>query len=311
MEFRNQVNTAALLLALTSAMLLGGLARKNALGSMPSHARKGHAVGQEVTDAAEARVPVARYSSIISLSSIADQVLLRIVEPERWIAVSGRSKESAYAHQVSGKVAVSDPVDVEHLLSLRPDVVFVHHLTGQGKLQRLREQGVQLFDLGPMRGLETLVPNILSIGQVINEPQRAEQLARDFEGRFQRVHDGAPRGRAIYLGLHGGSMFGGAKGTSYHDVLAHAGLEDAAASEYEGWPRYTPEQVLMLDPDYVVSHEGGEKLLCSHSQLRQLRACQRFGGVLMVARSLLNDPGLLMLDAAEELRRQLDGVAQQ
>jgi iron complex transport system substrate-binding protein len=111
----------------------------------------------------------------------------------------------------------------------------------------------------------------------------------------------------MYLGTHGGQLFGGTRGTSYHDVLVHGGLVDAAAERYEGWPALTSEQVLELDPELLVTAEGKADELCHIPGLERLRPCRGEGRIVEVPAAVLIDPGTPMLEAAEAVRRAVHG----
>jgi ABC-type Fe3+-hydroxamate transport system substrate-binding protein len=94
-------------------------------------------------------------------------------------------------------------------------------------------------------------------------------------------------------------MYGGTRGSSYYDVLTYAGLIDVAAKDFQGWPSYSPELLLTLDPEIIVTHTGMRSLLCDRVELGRLRACRPQGDVIEVDGALMSDAGLGMLDAAE------------
>lgn len=117
------------------------------------------------------------------------------------------------------------------------------------------------------------------------------------------------RRRALYVSAYANQLLGGAAGTSYHDVLVHAGLIDAADGKYSGWPHYDPEQLIALDPELIVANEGTTKSLCLVGGLERLRACHNDGaGVISMPADLLGDPGPRMLEAAEALRALVYGA---
>jgi len=90
-------------------------------------------------------------------------------------------------------------------------------------------------------------------------------------------------------------------------VLEHAGLRDGAAEAgFDGWPELTPEQVLAINPQYLVTRPGMGSVLCGRDALSALRACRRPHGVLEVDGMLLDDPGPTILEAAEALRAALE-----
>jgi len=110
----------------------------------------------------------------------------------------------------------------------------------------------------------------------------------------------------MYLSACGAQLFGGAVGSSYHDVIVAAGLTDAAAAKYHDWPNYSVEDVLALDPDFVLASNGMNETLCRQPGFEALRACRDRSRILMLPDALVGDPGPRMLDAAEALRAGLE-----
>ena len=111
------------------------------------------------------------------------------------------------------------------------------------------------------------------------------------------------RRSGLYLAIHGSQLFGGTRGTSYHDVLTFGGLQDVAAVDHQGWPTFAPEQLLAYDPELIVTQLGMGSALCQRSELGRLRACAQPEGVIELDGRLLSDPGFGLLDASEEVHR--------
>ena len=245
------------------------------------------------------------YRRIVSGTTIADAILLAIAEPDRIAAFTAYSAEHAHdGHRYRGKPLVESLHDLEQVLALRPDLVFVAGPGDPRVAARLRDAGVVVYDLGEMRGMSTLVPDVHEVAALLGHPERGDRFARALQEDMDAVAAGVPaegRERALYLGTYGGKMFGGAQGTSYHDVLVGAGFADAA-SAYRDWPEYSSEQVLAIDPDVIVTDLGMRRSLCEHAGLGTLRACAAEGGVLEMDDGLLGTPGPDMVEAARDLR---------
>ena len=234
-----------------------------------------------------------------------------LCEPERVVAVSTLSKASArlgYRH--ASHQGISSPAELEAILALKPDLLIINHFGDPRFAARLRAHGIVVFDLGEMHGLDTLLPNIRTIGALIGAEQRAGDLASTFERRMRAVAADVPSERrpgGLYVSAYGKQLYGGARGTSYHDVPEHAGLHDLAAARYEGWPALDPEQVLVLDPDVLVTKRGMARELCASPGLSALRACRGRARIVELEAELIDDPGLPMLDATEELHARVHG----
>jgi iron complex transport system substrate-binding protein len=171
-----------------------------------------------------------------------------------------------------------------------------------------------VFDLGELHGLRTLLPMARIVGELLGAPERGAAYADTFRRRLARVaaplaacrgdaaRSGCPRRRALYLGVIGNSLLGGSVGTSYHDVLVHAGLVDVAeAAGHRDWQQYSAEQVAAMDPELIVTGASFAEAVCAHPGLEHVRACRVPDHVLALPEGMLADPGPGMLDAAERL----------
>jgi iron complex transport system substrate-binding protein len=313
----NWLNSGAAILALSVSTYaaLAGVSRPT-----PPSARAAVALGLELTtlpdgrrallDATGSAVPIAAYARIASGSLLADPLLLELCEPARIVAFSGRAPRVRDSHRYAGKPHVDATRRMEEVIALAPDLVLVNSLGEHAWVNRLRESGLTVFDLGPMWGLETFLRNVMMVGLLVGRPDAARDIAWRFEARLNAVASHlAPeqRRKALYVGVFGNQMFGGTRGSSYHDVLTHAGLLDAAAERFQGWPTYNPELLLTLDPEVIVSTPGARSSLCGRAELSRLRACGPAGRFVEIDSELASDAGFGMLEAAEQIHAAVYG----
>lgn len=261
--------------------------------------------GQFLSDAGGQLIPFGPYRRVASGSSLADPLLLELCAPDEVVSFSARAPDARDSHRYSGKPSL-DARRVETLLAARPELVLVNSLGDHAWVQKLRDAGLRVFDLGPMRGVDTFTRNVLAVGWLVGRLPAAQELERRFRERLAAVARHLPpaaQRSGLYLGIHGSQLFGGTRGTSYHDVLRFAGLRDVAASDQQGWPTFAPEQLLAYDPELIVTQLGMASALCQRSELGRLRACAQRDGVIELDGRLLSDPGLGLLEAAEAVHR--------
>jgi iron complex transport system substrate-binding protein len=296
-------SAAWLVLVLAGVAAVGGSATSDAA---PAPAAASGDAASSVRDAAGRELAVRPYRRIVSSSLLADQLLLELAEPERVLAFSRYAKKQHPERQrFPTRLPFAGPGDLERLLEARVDLLLVNNRGAENQLARAREAGIAVFDLGEMRGLATLQTSMSSLARLLGDGARGERLWQRFSRRMRAVAGDIPRAQrkpALYLATYSGKLFGGTRGTSFHDVLEAAGLIDLAATRYRDWPQYDPEQVLELDPPLIVTSSGMARELCAGQWLAPLRACrERERRVIELPAVLLDDPGLLMLDAAEAL----------
>ena len=300
----NEVNSALLATAvLTGAILTSAISKRSPL-------EEGDDALNTVADATGERVPVRDYTRIVSTSTIADQVLIEIIAPHRLLAVSGHTLRTESSRTYDDKIGVERARDIEMIIELRPDIVFINNFVDRRQVQRLKDAGLNVFDMGEMRGLETLLPNIRQLAAVLDVPDRGQALSDDFVKKLEAISgdiEHQDRRRGLYVGIHGDRLYGGTTGTSFHDVLVAGGLLDMAAEAgFSGWPAFTNEQLLSLDPPWIITNPGTERSLCRHPGFQSLSACQT-DQVRSIETHLLTDPGLGILQAAEAVHAAVYG----
>jgi iron complex transport system substrate-binding protein len=308
------LNLSALLLALASTIALAWpragerIVRSSARAASDNQTVVRVEIGPgafAVADAEGHLVPLRDYKRIISTNLVTDRLLVELCEPTRILAVSSAAaerKRDGFRYQGMGTVDGFGPV--EAIVAKQPDLVLTNSFGAPGSAERMREAGIQVFDLGELRGESSFARTALVLGELVGAPKRAQRLLAGFTTRLHKVSVSIPataRKRALYLSILGPDLQGGTRGTSYHDIMSAAGLVDVAAETYRDWPAYSAEQVLGLAPDLIITRAGYAANVCRFPGMDHLPACQAEGRIIELPGELLDEPGLAMLEAAELL----------
>lgn len=267
----------------------------------------------ELADARGVVVPTGHYQRIVSLNTVADHLLLDLVAPERLVGVTGYTIDGHVdAWRFGNRASVGRSEDLEKVLSLQPDLVVTSQFSDEAYMARLREQGIQVFDLGDMRGVESTVGDVLVLGVLLKQEARAHRLVEGFRRELSALESAKGRGEqpwGMYLSVLGDSVFGGTTGTSYADMLHYGGVRDLAAEHgFKEWPRYNPEQLLEMNPALILTQEGMGEIICTHSALGLLAACSTEGHVLEMTGKHHLDPGMGLVEAAAQVRALVDSA---
>lgn len=300
--------TALNLAAYLFALLLAGIAvvavgHRDGSGAVAAVAATPVAT---VVDARGTELPARDWRRIVSLDLVSDELLGHLVEPNRIVAISSWVQgPDAWRH--AGLPRLPGLTDLEAIIGVRPELVLVSTFSGadRDRIQRLRDTGIAVFDLGPAGGLRELTANLRRVAILIGHPERGERLASQLERRMAVIAAHLPsdqvRRRALVVTPAGGEVYGGTVGTSYHDIVVAAGLVDAAEGRFaEAWPKLGAEQAIVIDPDLIVTREGAGAELRRMPGFSDLRAV-RDGAIIELPVALFDSPGVSMLDAAELL----------
>ena len=253
------------------------------------------------------QVSIKDYQRIVSVNTVADHVLLQIVEPERLVGITHHSLEShPESWRFGERSSVQRATDVEHILALKPDIVIISSFVNESVIARLQEADVAVFDLGDTRGFVSLLKDIDALGQVLNVNTRASKLTERIERELQALEQaisGEKKPAGIYLSMYGDGFFGGTTNTSFADMLAYGGIDDLAPKHgYKEWPQYTPEQLLVMNPSLIVTPQGMGAGICKHTILHQLAACKPGGQIIEISSEYISDPGLGIIQASASIQ---------
>lgn len=252
-------------------------------------------------------VSIKDYQRIVSVNTVADHLLLQLIEPQRLVGITHHSLASHPENWRFGKQSsVQRATDVEHILALQPDIVIISSFVNESVIARLQEANVAVFDLGDTRGFVSLLDDIGALGQVLNVNTRATQLTERIERELQALEQAVStekRPAGMYLSMYGDSFFGGTTNTSFADMLSYGGIDDLAAKHgYKEWPQYTPEQLLVMNPSLIVTSQGLGSGICNHPILYQLAACRKDGQIIEISSEYISDPGLGIIQAAASIQ---------
>ncbi len=311
------INAAGVLVAIMSGLLGLGLAGEGRSVAPPMPFAEDTSLPivtlpngeRALRDASGALIPLREYSRVVSASTISDALLLEFAAPSQIAAFTQYSIENeVFGYRYTDRPQVDSLKNMEALLALEPDLLLVSTMSSGARLERLRETGLTIFSLGEMRGVDSFLRNARAIAALLGRPELGAMYAESTLRRLRSIAQTLPeaeRKTAIQLTYYGNKIYGSGAGTSYTDVMHYAGLIDIGASKYTGWPAWSPEQVLKLDPDVVITRPGMGRQLCSQATLAQLQACKPNergnSGVVELPDALINDPGPGMLLSAERI----------
>ncbi len=193
---------------------------------------------------------------IVSINACADQYLLTLVPRERILALSPFARDPTtayYAQRARGIPQVND--DAESVLQLRPDLVLASRFNNALTLRLLRGQGLRVLALSHPQTFAGARAQMIRVAHTLGVTVRGVAMARRFDEVLRRARNAAENGRpvsALYYDRGGYALGAGSLSAA---MLAHIGLENAAAGVGAISP-VSVETVLAARPDLLVVPES-------------------------------------------------------
>ncbi len=192
---------------------------------------------------------------LIAMTLASAEMLMDLVDRRRIVGLHKLAGDAAYSN-IADRIRDIPLIGSapEKIISLRPDMVFVASYSSAGFLKHLRTAGVPVFQFSAFAGVEDIFGNILQMGRVVGEEEKARNLVLRARGRIRAIRSRIPpRARAPrILPLMGGGWTAG-RDTSLDAMIRLAGGRNVAAARgVRGTRRISAEQAIAWNPEVIL-----------------------------------------------------------
>ena len=198
---------------------------------------------------------VPRASGAVSVSLCADAYLLELAGPGRISALSWQSGDAVSAAPDWARGLPQAWADAERLYALAPELTVFGAGEGGRTARLLDRAGFAAFELAWASDFDGVRENLRGLGAALGEPDRAETAIVELDARLAalqaRSRAREVRPRVLYLSASGGTAGAG----TYIDaaIAAAGGVNVMAEAGVTGWPRSTPETLLDVEADILLT----------------------------------------------------------
>jgi iron complex transport system substrate-binding protein len=214
------------------------------------------------------------------------------------------------AAKTKPKVGGFSTVDIEKVVSLRPDLVLATQIHSKTIIPALEKLGLTVVALTPS-SLTGVLDSITLVGEITGQDKEASELVKDLSTRITAIADETQklstdqRPRVFYVTWHDPLMTAGT-GTLSNDVISQAGGQNIA-SDITGDKTIDLETVINRDPEVIIVSIGmgtGEDLpwqyIKSESRLKNTQALLT-DRVYKIDGDLIHRPGPRIVEALEQM----------
>ncbi|MBW2273986.1 MAG: ABC transporter substrate-binding protein [Deltaproteobacteria bacterium] len=192
---------------------------------------------------------------IVSTTLAADETLGALIDPARVVGVTylaDDARQSSVADLFPDDIARVG-VEIESLLALEPDLVFVASFTRVETVRLLLATGIPVVRFAELGSFDGVAQNLRLAGAVLGEEDRAEVLIQEMFTRIAAVERrvaGRTRPRVLAWGDSGYSK---ARGTLMDEIIERAGGYNVMRDTgLRGATKIGAEFAIGLEPDVIL-----------------------------------------------------------
>mgnify|MGYP000462915108 CR=1 FL=1 len=191
---------------------------------------------------------------IVSLNMCTDELLMRLVEPERIASITFLSKAPDGAPPGLEQIAAALPANhglAEEVIAQRPDLIVAGAFTTRPAVQLLRRLGYAVIDFAPEADFDDMRAHILLMGDAVGETARAAALVADMDARLDALWDSLPGDAPVYADIGANFYLPGA-GTLAAAITNAGGYRTLGQTlGVQGAANLPLEQIVLADPDLI------------------------------------------------------------
>jgi iron complex transport system substrate-binding protein len=193
---------------------------------------------------------------IVSLAPSNTEILYAMDLGDRIVGVTDYCNYPNETENV-GKIGGFSTVDVERVISLKPDLIVASQGNTEEVVDQLRALGLTVITLYP-DNIQGVLDDIDLIGEATGSQEKAAELILDLQQRIDAVTEKTgtltEKPSAVHVVWHDPIYVSGT-GTFQDMVMTMAGAENAF-SDIEQWGIIGLEEFIAADPDIIIVNSG-------------------------------------------------------
>ncbi len=195
---------------------------------------------------------------IISATLASDHMLADLIDHKRLIAVSQYADYPSLSNIVGvyPKQITRTQGEIESMLALQPDLVFVASYSNPETVRYLLRSGISVVRISEFNSFSDIFNNLRLLAKVTDTQARAEQLIEQVQLRIDFLSkqlQNKPKQRVLYYDLNGYSV--GANSLMNEAIQLSGGINVAAGVLADGENKISEELAISLQPDLIVMNQ--------------------------------------------------------
>lgn len=248
---------------------------------------------------------------IVSLAPSNTEILFAIGAGDRVVGVTDYCNyppEVLEGKENGGIVSIGGytTIDIERVVSLKPDLVVASYGNGIENIETLRRLGLTVIAFDP-KSVEDVMKDIILIGVATGEKENATKLVQEMLERIEKVREGVkdrPKVRVAHI-LWYDPIWVSGKNTFIDEVIRLAGGENVF--NFDGWRTVSVEDLIAANPDVIIVSSGSGmgrgkdvvyEWVVSDDRLIGIKAVKD-GRVYVVDADIISRPSYRLAEAVE------------
>lgn len=203
------------------------------------------------------------------------------------------------------KVGDTISPNIETIVALKPDIVFVSTASQiEAFLKTLEQNGIAVYVTNP-NSFDGVLKNLRQLGELFGTYDTASKLTGDLQARVDGVGQrvAGEKRVLVFVQISREPLFTIGKQSFLTEIIERAGGESVTANVETAYPKLSKETALALNPDVIMLSESEDNR--EPNEVFKNSPAVKSGRVISISADLLSRPGPRLVDALEQIAKQL------
>lgn len=142
------------------------------------------------------------------------------------------------------------PLNIEKIISLKPDVVLANAGLVPQEIEKMRELGLVVLAINPT-DLDSTLETYLLVGKAFGVEVEAQQLVSELTHRQTKILPLEKKPR-VFVEIWNDPLMTAGKGSLWDSLIEKAGGENIGALAQGAYPVFSMEELIKQDPDLII-----------------------------------------------------------
>ena len=267
-----------------------------------------------VTDDLGRRVTVpAAVTRVVSLAPSVTEIIFAVGAGDRLVGVTTFCNYPEQARSIA-KIGDTMTPNMESIVALRPDVVFVSSASQlEGFTKLLEQNGIAVYVIDPQSLPDLYGKSLRQLGTLFGKNDDASRLADSLERRHREIcritngcadqAEGGPAAVRVFVQVSREPLFTVGKSSFLRQVIRDAGGILVTEDVETAFPKLSKETASALNPEVLILSDSEDNR--EPNDAFKNSPAVRNGRVYRVNADLISRPGPRLIDALEQIARDL------
>lgn len=197
------------------------------------------------------------------------------------------------------KVGDTQTPNIERLVALKPDVVFVSTASQlEAFMQTLDQQGIAVYVMDA-KSLGEVIEDLQTLGRLLGSENSAGNLVTGLAERITKVEAAASSKPRVFVQISNEPLFTIGKDSYLTEVVAKAGGESVTKDVPSGYPKLSKETASAMSPQVIILSDSEDNR--EPNAVFKSSPAVKNGRVYRINADIISRPGPRLVDALEQI----------